>query len=134
MTVMNAIRAALEDHLVNTVGIPTIAYSNVDFDPSVHDSFVRAYFTPVSNRPANMGPDPMVRYDGLYTLTICSKSGSGEGLNLQIADILLSRFKASTDIMYGSVKIGINYSEISVGYPDSPFYCTPVIVSWYTYH
>lgn len=134
MTVMNSIRAALENHLLGTSGLPSVAFPNVQFDPNIHELFIRSYFAPVSRRPANLGPSPLQRYDGLYTLNVCHRSGSGEGENLQVVDALLSRFDATVDILHGDVKIGISFSESGVGYPDSPFYCIPVVVSWFTYH
>ena len=134
MTVMNEIRAALEDHLMNMSGLPEVAFPNVKYDPKVGVPFIRTFFIPVTRRPTDIGPNPLKRYDGLYTINVCEPVGSGEGANCVLADALLTHFDAAVDIIYGGIKIGINYSEPNPSYPDGLFFCTPVVVSWYTYN
>jgi len=134
LTSMNDIRAALETRLIATTGIPTVVLPNQRYerDPSV--PFVRAQFTPTFRRPDVRGPNPMQRIEGLYLITICQPEYLGEGPGLLVADKLLTRFDATLDIAYGTFKVGINYAELGLNFPDTPFFCTPVIVSWFTYH
>jgi hypothetical protein len=120
---------------------------------------VKADLIPTSRRPAVRGLKPQQRYDGLYSLLICTPEGLGPGAGYDVADLLLDRFNATTDIIYtnpydailqedgfdillednsrlllGSPTIvSIDYSEVRTSFLDSPFFCTPITVEWYCY-
>lgn len=120
---------------------------------------MKADLIPTSRRPAVRGLNPQQRYDGLYSLLICTPEGLGPGAGYDIADLLLARFEATTDITYtypvdailqengdnlllednSRLLIGhptivsIDYSEVRTSFLDSPFYCTPITVAWYCY-
>lgn len=133
MTIINDIRACLDTHLSGTAGIPTIARQNVPFEPTTGTSFVKADMIPTSRRPAVRGLNPQQRYDGLYSLLICTPEGLGPGAGYDIADLLLARFEATTDISNAGLTISVDYSEVRTSFLDSPFYCTPITVAWYCY-
>jgi len=133
MTIINDIRACLDTHLSGTVGIPSIARQNVPFEPTTGTPFVKADLVPTSRRPAVRGLNPQQRYDGLYSLLICTPEGLGPGAGYDIADLLLDRFNATTDISNTGLIISVDYSEVRTSFLDSPFYCTPVTVGWYVY-
>jgi hypothetical protein len=133
MTIINDIRACLDTHLSGTVGIPTIARQNVPFEPTTGTSYVKADMIPTSRRPAVRGLNPQQRYDGLYSLLICTPEGLGPGAGYDIADLLLDRFNATTDISNAGLTISVDYSEVRTSFLDSPFYCTPITVAWYCY-
>ena len=134
MTVMNEIRAALENHLRTMSGVPPIATPNMKYDPAENTTFVRAQFVPRTRRPDVRGPQPIQRYEGFYNLLVCAPTYAGEGAGLSMADTLLQRFDATTDISRGGVIVRIDYAEVGLSYLDTPFFCTPVVVSWYTYN
>lgn len=139
MTIINDIRACLDTHLSGTTGIPTIARQNVPFEPTTGTSFIKADLVPTLRRPAVRGLNPQQRYDGLYSILICTPEGLGSGAGYDIADLLLDRFNATTDISYTNPSaqtyiVSIDYSEVRTSFLDSPFYCTPVTIAWFTYH
>ena len=134
MTIINDIRACLDTHLSGTAGIPTIARQNVPFEPTTGTSFVKADMIPTSRRAAVRGLNPQQRYDGLYSLLICTPEGLGPGAGYDIADLLLARFNAATDISFNGLIISVDYSEVRTSFLDSPFYCTPVTIAWYVYN
>lgn len=134
MTIINDIRACLDTHLSGTVGIPAIAHQNVPYQATTGTSFVKADLIPASRRPAVRGLNPQQRYDGLYSILICTPEGLGSGAGYDIADLLLDRFNATTDISNNGLIISVDYSEVRTSFLDSPFYCTPITVGWYVYH
>jgi hypothetical protein len=138
MTIMNDIRACLDTHLTSTVGVPPIARQNVDYQATTGTSFIKVDLVPTSRRPATRGLNPQQRYDGLYSILICTPEGMGPGAGYDIADILLASFNAATDINYtalsGPIDVSIDYSEVRTSFLDSPFYCTPITVGWYIYN
>jgi hypothetical protein len=133
MTVMNEIRAALEGRLLTTVGIPTVSVPNVLYNPDSNDTFIKATVIPISRRAVTQGLNPQQRYDGLFSMIIHTPEGVGSGAATDIADDLLERFNATTDISLGAGRpsICISYSEVRLSYFDDPYYCTPVIVGWF---
>lgn len=138
MTIINDIRACLDTHLTNTSGIPVIARQNIPFKPTNGVPYVQATLVPTSRRPAVRGLNPQQRYEGLYTILIATPEGLGSGAGYDYADLLLDRFNSATDVSHtisGSTTIvSIDYSEVRTSFLDSPFYYTPVTVSWYIYH
>ena len=160
MTIINDIRACLDTHLTGTVGIPAIARQNVPYQATTNTPFIKVDFMPTSRRPAVRGLNPQQRYDGLYNILICTPEGLGSGAGYDIADLLLDRFNATTDVVYtnptdaillengddillengdrlllGSPTIvSIDYSEVRTSFLDSPFYCTPITVGWFIYN
>lgn len=139
MTIINDIRACLDTRLSGTTGLPTIARQNVPFEPTTGTPFVKADLIPTLRRPAVRGLNPQQRYDGLYSILICTPEGLGSGAGYDIADLLLDRFNATTDISYTNPSaqtyiVSIDYSEVRTSFLDSPFYCTPVTIAWYTYN
>jgi len=103
MTIINDIRACLDTHLSGTVGIPAIARQNVPYEPTTGTSFIKVDLVPTSRRPAVRGLNPQQRYDGLYSILICTPEGMGPGAGYDLADLLLDRFNATTDISYTSL-------------------------------
>jgi hypothetical protein len=134
MTIINDIRACLDTHLSGIVGIPAIARQNVPYEPTTGTSFIKADLVPTSRRPAVRGLNPQQRYDGLYSTLICTPEGMGPGAGYDLADLLLDRFNATTDISNFGLIISIDYSEVRTSFLDSPFYCTPVTIAWYIYN
>lgn len=159
MSIYNDIRACLDSYLASTTGIPVVRPDNTFFEPETGVPYIRSTFVPISRRPATRGLNPVNRYDGIYSLLVCTPEGSGSGLGYSIADTLLDRFQEVTDITYfnptdtillengdtlaletgDSILLGsptivsLDYSEVGLSYLESPFYCTPVTVAWYIY-
>lgn len=133
MTIINDIRACLDTHLSGTVGVPTIARQNVPFEPTTGTSYVKADLIPTSRRPAVRGLNPQQRYEGIYNILVCTPEGLGPGAGYDIADLLLARFNATTDISFNGYIVSIDYAEVRTSFLDSPFYCTPITISWYIY-
>jgi hypothetical protein len=133
MSIVNDIRSALDGHLAAATGLPVVAFDNVGFEQVPRTSHIRVQFVPTSRRPANRGPNPQHRHQGLYILTVCTEMDKGTGPALDIVDALLTRFNGSSDILGGDVPVSIEYSEAQGSFRDDPFYCMPVQVSWYAY-
>jgi hypothetical protein len=134
MSIINDIRACLDTHLAGTVGLPAVAYQNVPYEPTTGTPFIKVDMVPTSRRPAVRGLNPQQRYDGLYSILICTPENMGPGAGYDIADLLLDRFNATTDISVSGLTISIDYSEVRTSFLDSPFYCTPVTIAWYVYN
>lgn len=134
MAILNDIRACLDNHLVTTPDLPQIAHQNVKFAPTNGEPYIEVSFMPTARRPAVRGPDPQQLHQGMYRLLVCTPENMGPGAGFDIADKLLDRFDATTDISYGGLILSVDYAEVGVSFLDAPFYCTPVFVAWYIYN
>jgi hypothetical protein len=79
------------------------------------------------------GLNPELRYDSLFNILICTPENAGSGAGYTLADLLLDRFKATTDIAYDDIFVSVEYSEVGNSYLTPPFYCTPLTVTCYSY-
>ena len=134
MSILNKIRGALENHLSTMVGAPTIYYPNIAYDPDVNTTFVKLSFVPTTKEPATRGLNPWVRYDGFLSVLICTPEGDGKGASLDLADSILDRFAATTDISFDGIILTIDSSRLGPDYFDAPFNCQPITINWYIYH
>lgn len=136
MTTYNDIRAALEAEIANVSGVPAAAqrcWENVRFEPTVGTAWVRMTLLPGETRPATMGANPQIRYNGLFQVDIFRPEGEGPGTAEALADAVRDRFNVETTLTSGSITVRFNWSEKRAAIPDSPWYQVPVLISWYTY-
>ena len=130
------IRAALEVHLSNQSGLPSIAYENVPFSPTTGQSYIQCRYIPTLRRPAVRGLNPQQRYDGVFQMLVYSPEGTGPATAEGYVETLLEAFEATTKIDYiGSetITVSIEYAERQQGFLDTPWYYIPVDIGWYTY-
>jgi hypothetical protein len=138
MKILNKIRGALDTYLLATSGIYPCAMPNVSYNPSPEVPFIKVAFVPVLKRPTTAGIVPWQRYDGLYTLLICTPQNTGTGAAMLMAEKLLERFDAATDISFEDpistyTIVSIDYSEAGLSYLEAPYYCTPVTIGWHIF-
>jgi Bacteriophage related domain of unknown function len=138
MKILNKIRAALDTRLLSTPGIPACAMPNVDFAPTTDVPYIKVNFIPILKRPETMGLLPQQRYSGIYVLLICIPKNTGSGDAMLLAETLLERFDATTDITIEDpvatfTTVSIDYSEAGLPYLDAPYYCLPVTIGWHIY-
>lgn len=137
-SIYNDIRAALESHLSNVSGIPSVAYENVTFEPTTGTSFLQVMFLPVERRPAVRGLNPQQRYQGVFSILAYTPEGKGPKAADDYANILIEAFEATTDISFTNsdtetIKVSIDYAERQQGIIDSPWYYVRVDIGWYIY-
>lgn len=133
MDTVDNIRKTLETHLGDTIGIPSVAYENVPFDKTATTEYVNSNLIITSRRPSARGPNPLMRYQGIFQMDVCVPLFQGSGGALGYVGVLLERFNGSTDILGVSQTVSIEYSEPADPYKQDPFYRYPVQVAWYAY-
>lgn len=133
MAIMDNIRACLDKRLATLPGLPDVAWPNTPYEHIPGTTYLKVTLFPNSIRPASRGPDPWKKYDGIYSILVCTPEGEGPGAGYSLADDLLEHFKATSYVTDGGTSVTIDYSEVGTSFLDSPFYCTPVDVAWYIY-
>ena len=136
MTIMQNIRAALEQQVANVSGIPSTgnrAWENVKFIPTTGTAWVRMALVPVTSRPAVLGPAPQIRHDGSFLVTLHLPEGTGAAGADALADAVRAAFTVDTGLTSGGTTVRFQYAERSVAVLDAPWYIVTVSISWYTY-
>lgn len=136
MTVMQNIRAALEQQIANVAGIPSAsnrAWENVRFSPATNTAWVRMALVPTTSRPAVRGPAPQIRHDGFFLITTHTPEGAGPAAADALADAIRAAFTVDTGLAAGGVNVRFNYAERGSAVLDPPWYIVTTSVSWYSY-
>lgn len=136
MTTFNNIRAALESEIANVTNIPSAsnrAWENVSFSPNTGTTWVRMTLIPGEQRPAHLGTNPQIRYQGLFRIDIFVPEGDGAASADALADNIRDHFNVTDDFSSGGDTVRIRYSERGQGRSDPPWYTVPVTVSWYIF-
>ena len=133
MPIMSDIRATLDTALASVSGLPDIAFENAPFEQVAGVAHLRTALFLTSRRPAVRGPNPQHRYQGLYQVTIAVPKDKGTGVAFDYADLIMTEFDGSTDIIGTDVNVSIEYAELGGQVFDEPFFLLPVQVAWYMY-
>lgn len=134
MAIINNVRACLDTYLDAMPELPIVARQNVPYEHIAGTSFFKVNMVPNSTRPSTRGLNPLLRTDGIYSILVCVPESEGPGIGYNYADTLLDYFKATTSVSLGTTTVTIDYTDVGTSFLDSPFYCTPINVVWYTYH
>jgi hypothetical protein len=132
-SIYDDIRASLEVHLSQVVGIPEIAHENVSYSPTTGTPFVQPKFVPVSRRSAVRGLSPQQRYEGVFRVFCYVPEGNGPSASDNLANLVIDAFDATTDITLGGTRVSVDYADRGNGFVDSPWYYTVVNIGWYIY-
>lgn len=130
---MDDIRAALESDLATFVTDVDLAFENVPYEPVPGTPYIQVQFLPTSRRPLVRGPNPQQRYQGLFSLTVCTPTYQGSGTAWMLADSLLGHYDASTVVAGVAADVTIEYSETGTAFTREPFYCLPVNIGWFAH-
>jgi len=133
-SIYQEIRATLEKRLADTIGVPSIAWENVNFTPTTGTPYIKPMFQPTSRRPAVMGLNPQQRIQGIFTILCYYPENAGPGASQSLVDTLVDRFDATTDVTLSGTTVSLDYAEQNPSYSNAPWYVTPVTVGWYIYN
>jgi hypothetical protein len=137
-SIYNDIRAALESHLADVSGLPSVAYENVSFEPQTGTSYLKVIYIPTERRPAVRGLNPQQRYQGVFSVISYTPEGKGPKEADDYANSIIEAFEATTDISFTNsdaetINVSIDYAERQQGFLDSPWYYVRVDIGWYIY-
>jgi len=132
-SVNDKIRSVLEARLSSITGIPDIAWENVKYSPTTGRPFVQPLFLPTQQRPSVRGLNPILRYQGIFSVNCFVPEGNGPGAADDLANLIIDSFPATTDLTDGTHYVTIEFAERQQGVLRSPWYMVTVDVDWYSY-
>ena len=144
MSIYDDIRSAFETRLSTTVGVPFISYENVSFKPTTRTPYIETRMVYSSRVPAvrglnqSTGKPHQQRYRGVYQMLLHYPEGVGPGASQEMVNTIIDRFESSVDISFTNsdpktIYVTVEYAEQMGAYNKSPWYVTPVNISWYCY-
>jgi hypothetical protein len=134
MSILNTIKAGLENHLITMPGVFTVHPQNTAYDPDPNTSFIKTTFVSRNIIPAVRGLNPSLRYSGFFSLLICTPEGNGLGVAMTQAELILERFRPTTDISYSGIILSVEDTIMNSDYYSPPFNCLPLTINWYIYN
>lgn len=140
-SIYDQIRATLESKLSSVAGSTYIAYENVStHNKPDNENWLRCQLFPTSRRPACVGINPQMRYQGVWTVFCYIPEGIGPSQADDLADSIIEAFDATTDISFTdpttseTTIVTIDYAEREQGITDQPYYYVPINVGWHLYN
>lgn len=133
MPILDDIRATMDTALEAANGLPDIAFENAPFEQNAGTAHLRTALFLTSRRPATRGPNPQHRYQGIYQVTVAVPTERGTGDAFDYADLILTEFDGSTDVVGANVTVSIEYAELGTQVISEPFFLLPVQIAWYVY-
>ena len=133
MSIYSQIRAALELKLSEITSVPFIQYENTPYNPTTGEPFLTCQLLPTSRNPAVVGYNPPQRYQGIFTVLVYTPENKGPKANQDLCDLIIQDFDATTDLLFGGVFTRIQRAEQRVSNKNSPWFITPIDISWYAY-
>lgn len=127
------IRKVFETRLNATVGVPDIAWENISYEPTTKSPYLHPRLVPTLREPAVRGLNPQIKYQGYYLIDVYTPEGYGPSVADDLADLLIDRFEATTDITDGTTIVPLRYAERDLGVKDGAFYKVSVRIGWYYY-
>lgn len=127
------IRGALQTHLANVSGVPTIAYEGVKFTPTVGTPYLGTSLVPTSARPGPIGVNSILRHQGLFLVDAVYPNGSGTATAEAMADTIKAAFTTQTTLSLNGVDVRISYSERGQIQQEADWLRVPIAIGWYVY-
>lgn len=130
------IRRALEKRLAtiqDTNGDPQIAFENSNYDPKGETQWLRSVVSYTESKPASVGVNSQIRYDGLMFIDCFVKADIGTVAADALAQQVLDLFPYGELLQENGKEIRIRFSERERGFQSPPYYQVPVTVTWYSY-
>lgn len=131
MAIQNDIRAALESHLNEINGLPSVAWQGVQFDPSAGTSFVRVEMAPLQTRYAHQ---LRTLQTGTFRVTVYTSIHVGPNSTDTIVDSILAQFTPGRRLTSGSVAVRIQSAEVGASSIVDESYAIPVDISYWSHN
>ncbi len=129
MGVFSNIQTAMDTTLASTPSVPPIAWSNVEYTPTIGTTFVRPTLMPAGSQMATL--NGTLKNPGIYQVDIFTPVGKGEGAALIIADRIKMHFEANRRLVANSDTIFILQVSLGKGERENAWNHIFVEVNYY---
>ena len=134
MSSYDPIQSVLDFNLSEIADIPDTVFENVrPIEQPYSSEFVWTQFIPVGRLPSSRGPDPLMRYNGLYIVNVCTPQNTGTKRSREIVELILGVFKGANHVSHGGFNVTIESSRQEQGFDLENHFCVPVNIDWYCY-
>ena len=103
----SAIRSAFVTKLQAYVGLPSVAWENALFTPTIGAMYLQPSLLPGEPSQVEIGPSGNDRHTGVFQISIFAPTGSGTQAMNTLRDGLIDHFKRGTILIYGAVSLTI---------------------------
>lgn len=129
-TYFNDIITALDAHLAALGDGTPIAWSNIDYKPTLGVTFYRPRYIPVSTNQSSLGASGKDLTLGIYQIDVVSPVGSGRS---QLMDAVADHFSRGTVLVQGTTTVTVRTVQIESPLLTDAWYAVPISVDIYSY-
>jgi Bacteriophage related domain of unknown function len=115
MTKLKDIPKSLESHLATMVGLPEVAWPNIDFDFEVDKLYVRPQVAISRTTPIGVGDDDGDLLQGMYQVDVFSPKGEGVRRGLDLAQNIADHFPKGLELSTSDGIVRMSNSDIQSG-------------------
>ncbi len=131
MSIFKNISNALDSRLSLLVGIPDVAWPNVEYSPSESVGYLRVTNLPNTTVTSDQGF--VERHGGIYQVDVVYPTGNGRSAAETLADSVADHFSSSRSLSSGGDTITIRAVSRGTGQQDGAWYLVPVFIEYVTY-
>ena len=125
------VSAALDNQLENMTGLPSVAWPNRKFTPSVGTIYIRPTQLMGDSVPATFDDDQNI---GIYQIDIFAPAGGGKTDIQAMADLIADRFKPDTEMTYNNVIVKVKKaSQKPARNNGDGWYQMPIEIVYYAF-
>ncbi len=125
------ISAALDNHLNNMVGLPSVAWPNKSFTPVAGTIYIRPTQLTGDSIPTTNTDDMNI---GIYQIDIFTEAGQGKAEIQAMADLIADRFKVDTQMTYNGVTVEVKtVSQKPARNNNDGWYQMPIEIVYYSF-
>lgn len=103
----SAIRSAFVTRLLTFPNLPTVAWENVHFTPTIGSPYLKPFLLPGEPIQAEIGENGRNRHVGVFQISLFYPAGNGIGLADTMRDGIIEHFKRGTILTNGVINVEI---------------------------
>ena len=127
------ISKALDSHLSLMSRLPSVAWENSDFTPTVGELYLVAQNLQGDTYQDGIGISSQDITTGVYQIDINAPAEQGKFEAIEMADLIANQFKNGTIITLDSINVRIKRTSRGAATTENGFYTMPVFINYYAY-
>lgn len=127
------IQAALNDRLNTMTSLPSTAWPNDGYAPTIGTLWLRPTVLPADTAAATLGSTGTDEQIGVYQIDVFAPAGVGDGASRAMTDLIADRFKPVTELTYNGRMVRCISVSIGAARTEENWYHVPVRVSYLSF-
>lgn len=116
----------------DVLGVP-VAWENTKFTMPTDSVFLATRMQIGGARASSLGPDPLIRIDGVYEISVVTRVGQGWGASARLLDLLNDVFPHGLVLSGEGITVTITETSTTAGFEHGKEFWTPLVVRFWAH-